>query len=108
MALAGSGLFLRAATKLETRRLTGIGAGRRATDVQKTITVDAAIEDVFEFWTSYDNFPRFISRVLDVQPSGRAFGVDPKSSLDADLARMKTLLETGRAARDAAQPDWRP
>ena len=32
-----------------------------------------------------------------------AFGVDPKSSLDADLARMKTLIETGRAPHDAAQ-----
>jgi uncharacterized membrane protein len=32
-----------------------------------------------------------------------AFGADPKTSLDADLARVKTLLETGRVARDAAQ-----
>jgi uncharacterized membrane protein len=33
-----------------------------------------------------------------------AFGVDPKTSLDTDLVRMKTLLETVRPARDAAQP----
>jgi uncharacterized membrane protein/osmotically-inducible protein OsmY len=33
----------------------------------------------------------------------KAFGVDPKSSLDADLARMKTLIETGRPPHDAAQ-----
>jgi uncharacterized membrane protein len=32
-----------------------------------------------------------------------AFGVDPKHSMDADLARMKTLIETGRAPHDAAQ-----
>ena len=32
-----------------------------------------------------------------------AFGVDPKHSLDADLARMKTLIETGHAPHDAAQ-----
>jgi uncharacterized membrane protein len=33
------------------------------------------------------------------------FGVDPKHSLDSDLVRMKTLIETGRLPHDAAQPD---
>lgn len=185
LAATGLGLLARAATNLESRRLTGIGARRRAVDVQKTITIDAPVEDVFEFWTAYENFPRFMSRVLEVRPSTRerqshwkvvgpagvpvefdaevsalvpnqafgwrtiegapvahaglvhfepagdrrtrvhirmsynppggwlghgvaaAFGVDPKSSLDADLVRAKTLLETGRTARDAAQPGVR-
>lgn len=182
LAATGVGLLARAATDLEMRRLVGIGAGRRAVDVQKSVTIDAPVEDVFAFWTSYESFPRFMSRVLDVrrgdrdglshwtvtgpagvpvqfdaeesvkirnerfgwrtiegsvvahsgvvrfEPAGggrtrvqvrmsynppggwlghevaAAFGVDPKSSLDADLARMKTLLETGRVPRDAAQP----
>jgi uncharacterized membrane protein len=34
-----------------------------------------------------------------------AFGVDPKRSLDADLARLKTLIETGRPPHDAARRD---
>jgi uncharacterized membrane protein/osmotically-inducible protein OsmY len=182
LTVTGLGLIARAATNLEARRLTGIGAGRRAVDVQKTINIDAPIEDVFRFWTAYENFPRFMSRVLEVRPGARegeshwtvagpagapvrfdaevttfvpnrafgwrtiegspvahaglvrfepagggqtrvhmrmsynppggwlghgiaaTFGVDPKHSLDADLARLKTLLETGRPARDAAQP----
>ncbi|HLY36931.1 MAG TPA: SRPBCC family protein [Candidatus Binatia bacterium] len=33
------------------------------------------------------------------------FGADPKSELDADLARMKTLIETGLPARDATRPE---
>ncbi|MCC6533654.1 MAG: SRPBCC family protein [Burkholderiales bacterium] len=32
------------------------------------------------------------------------FGVDPKSALDADLMRMKALLETGNPPHDAARP----
>ena len=181
LAAFGAALTARAATNLELRRLSGIGARRRSVDLQKTITIDAPVETVFKFWTAYENFPRFMSRVLDVRPGGgerqshwtvagpagvpvefdadvssfvpnqalawrtvegspvahaglvhfeptgdgrtrvhvrmsytppggwlghgvaAAFGVDPKSSLDADLARMKTLLETGRPARDAAQ-----
>jgi uncharacterized membrane protein len=33
-----------------------------------------------------------------------AFGADPKTQMDADLMRMKTMLETGEAPHDAAQP----
>jgi uncharacterized membrane protein len=182
LAASGVGLLARAATNLDVRRLTGVGARRRAVDVQKTIIVNAPVDEVFAFWMAYENFPRFMSRVLDVRPTSRerqshwtvtgpanvpvefdaeisallsnrllgwrtvkgspvahaglvrfdrldsgrtrlqihmsynppggwlghgvatAFGVDPKSSLDADLARLKTLIETGRPARDAAQP----
>lgn len=173
LAAAGMGLLARAATNMEARGLTGIGGRRRAVDVQKTITIDAPVDRVFAFWSDYSNFPRFLSRVLDVRPSSRegqshwtvagpagvpvefdtevstlvpnerlgwrtiagapvahaglirfeplgdnrtrvqinmsynrpggwighgvasAFGVDPKSSFDADLVRLKTLLETG-------------
>jgi uncharacterized membrane protein len=31
------------------------------------------------------------------------FGADPKSEMDADLLRMKTMIETGRPPHDAAQ-----
>lgn len=185
-ALFGAGLVARAATNLPTNRLFGVGARRRAVDIQKTIIVDASIEEVYAFWANYENFPRFMSRVLEVtsserrpmqshwnvtgpagtvvefdaeitralpnemiawktlpgspvahagivrfdpEPDGRTrahirmsynppagwfghgiatvFGVDPKSSMDADLARMKTLIETGRPPHDAAQPPER-
>lgn len=32
----------------------------------------------------------------------KAFGTDPKSEMDEDLARLKSLIETGRMPRDAA------
>jgi uncharacterized membrane protein len=31
------------------------------------------------------------------------FGADPKRSLDADLMRMKSMLESGKLPHDAAQ-----
>jgi uncharacterized membrane protein len=34
----------------------------------------------------------------------KLFGADPKSEMDADLARAKTLIETGNPPRDAARP----
>jgi len=183
-ALIGTGLLARAATNLPLSRVLGIGSRRRAVDVQKTITINASVGEVYAFWSMYENFPRFMSRVLDVRPSERhpwqshwkvagpggasvnfdaeitraipnhmiawktlpgspmahagivrfdaeaegrtrvhirmsynppagwlghgvaaAFGVDPKSSMEADLVRMKTLIETGHAPHDAARRD---
>lgn len=34
----------------------------------------------------------------------RFFGADPKSEMDADLLRLKTMIETGHAPHDAANP----
>jgi uncharacterized membrane protein len=180
--LAGTALVLRAATNLETSRLLGTGAGRRAIDLQKTVTINAPVSTVFDFWSNFENFPRFMTHVREVRSSrvdgqshwtiagpanvpiefdavvtrlvpneliawktvegatvahagiahfepdqtggtrvhirfsynppagaiGHAFamlmGDDPKSMMDDDLARMKTLIETGNPPRDAAQP----
>jgi uncharacterized membrane protein len=33
------------------------------------------------------------------------FGADPKSEMDADLMRMKSMIETGLPAHDAARKD---
>jgi len=176
----GSALAARGGTNLELKRLVGIGAGRRALDVQKTIHVNAPIEEVFSFWRDYMNFPKFMKNVREVRETARdgqshwvvngpggvpiefdtivtAFvpgeviawkttegspvahagivrfdptrnggtrvhirlsynppagaigaavawltGADPKTQLDEDMVRMKTFIETGRAARDAA------
>jgi uncharacterized membrane protein len=182
-AVLGVGLMARAAANVPLNRFTSIGSRRRAVDVQKTIIINASVGEVYAFWSSYENFPKFMSRVLEVasseqqptqshwtvagpagapvefdaeitravpnqmiawrtiegspvahagivrfdpEPDGgtrvhirmsynppagwlghgiaTAFGVDPKHSMDADLIRMKTLIETGRAPHDAAQP----
>ena len=34
----------------------------------------------------------------------KLFGADPKCEMDGDLVRMKTMIETGHAPHDAAQP----
>ena len=65
----------RAVTNLELKRLIGIGAGRWAVTIQKTVSVAAPIEEVFDFWSRYENFPRFMAHVRDVRrtPGGRAW-----------------------------------
>lgn len=67
---AGTMAMLRGITNLETRRLTGITAGRRAVDIQKTMRINAPLERVFSLWTNYENFPFFMSRVKEVRDIG--------------------------------------
>jgi uncharacterized membrane protein len=180
--VAGAGFVLRSATNLEAKRLIGVGAGRRAIDLKKTAHINAPVSRVFEFWSNFENFPRFMRNVREIRPTaierqshwtvagpggvpiefdatitecvpnrvlawktvegapvahagvvqfepegasgtrvqvrfsynppagaiGHAIAVllgdDPRRKMDEDLARMKTLIETGRPPHDAAQP----
>jgi uncharacterized membrane protein len=180
LGLAGGALVARAASNRKLSAVLGLGEARDGIVVQKTINVDAPVEEVFGFWTDYQNFPRFMRHVREVQvhedtshwvvagpagvpvqwnarleemvpnelikwcstrdsavrhegwvrfepnghggsritirlcyvPPGGAFGhavaalfgADPKSEMDSDLLRMKTIIETGRVPHDAAQP----
>jgi uncharacterized membrane protein/uncharacterized protein YwbE len=177
--LGGAALLARALTNQDFATLFGFAGPDEGIEVQKTIHVRAPVEKVFAFWSNYENFPHFMSKVRDVHvagnrshwvvrgPAGIAvewtsevvriepnaliawrstpdsevkhegevrfepenggtrvtvrmryvppagalghavaslFGADPKSEMDQDLMRMKTLIETGRAPHDAAQP----
>ncbi len=65
----GSALLARAAVNLPMKRLLGLGAGRRAIDLEKTIMVHAPIEEVFALFRDFRNFPRFMRHVRDVRVS---------------------------------------
>jgi uncharacterized membrane protein len=176
---AGLGLLARGLTNAEFDRLFGRNGCATPVSVEKTIKITASPDEVFRFWSDYQNFPRFMSHVREVRdlgdgkshwvvdgPAGtktywdaeitelipneticwktmgnhgvahsgsiqfapnqqggslvrlkmqympplgmignalaRVFGADPKTEVEQDLARMKTMIETGHPARDAA------
>jgi uncharacterized membrane protein len=180
IAAIGIGLLARGVTNLEMKRLVGLGAGRRAVEIQKAINVAAPIEDVYAFWKNLENFPSVMSNVQEVRDNGNGmshwvvagplgvpvewdavitrdvpnellawksvegasvesagivhfaqnedgttsvqvkfsynppggaighaiaalFGSDPKTEMDADLMRMKSMIETGIQPHDAAE-----
>lgn len=66
----GFGLFMRSATNLDMKSLLGVGRDRRPIKVRKTINIHAPVEEVFDFWTDYRNFPHFMANVREVWPAG--------------------------------------
>lgn len=176
-AACGALLLLRSTSNRPLREFAG-GRARRAIAVQKSITINAPVELVFEVLSNYENYPRLMRNVravarrdnghthwvvngpagvtvqwnavntqfipneliawrtlpgsmvshgglmrfepigwgtrvhirMSYHPPGGALGhavarlfhADPKSELDADLARVKTAIEMGRVPKDAA------
>jgi uncharacterized membrane protein len=43
---------------------------RRAVDIQKTLYIDAPVDQVYGFWSNYENFPLFMSHVREVENLG--------------------------------------
>lgn len=43
---------------------------RRTVDIQKTLFIEAPPEQVYQFWTDYENFPLFMSSVREVRDLG--------------------------------------
>jgi uncharacterized membrane protein len=66
----GLGLFARSAINTEIKDLVGASDDSHAIDIQKTIDIEAPVEQVFEFWTNYENFSRFMSNVVEVRDLG--------------------------------------
>jgi len=174
MFLLGSGLLARAATN---RDIASLARGE-GIPVQKTIRISRPVAEVFAYWRNLENFPMWMSHVLEVryiggdryhwkvegpagvpvewdaellnvvenremtwrsvegstvqntgrvrfeedgegtrvhvlikyQPPGgilghavaKVFGTDPASEMDDDLAKLKSLVETGQLQRGTA------
>jgi uncharacterized membrane protein len=43
---------------------------RRTVDIQKTLVIDAPVDQVYGFWTDYENFPLFMSNLREVRDLG--------------------------------------
>ena len=47
---------------------TGVTLERRRTvDIQKTLRIEAPVDQVYAFWRDYRNFPLFLSKVRQVE-----------------------------------------
>jgi hypothetical protein len=72
LTLTGLTLLTRALTNMELKRMLGVGAGRHAIGIQKSINLNAPVDRVFRLWANYQNFPYFMSIGSCLAPRVRA------------------------------------
>jgi uncharacterized membrane protein len=73
--LAGAALVARGAANAGARRLTGVGAGRRAVRVDRCVVIDAPPAQVYKFFSRWEQWPTVMRHVRDVRST--ALSGDP-------------------------------
>jgi uncharacterized membrane protein len=71
LAATGGSLLARHLLNLDLQQMAGSGAGAQMVNVQKSIEINASPETVFDVWSQYQNFPQFMSHVVEVRDLGR-------------------------------------
>ncbi len=66
----GTGMLVGNAGVKLTGRLASPLDRRRAVDIQKTLYIDAPVDQVYAFWSNYENFPLFMSHIREVEDLG--------------------------------------
>jgi uncharacterized membrane protein len=67
--LLGVAFLTRAASNMEFAQLIG-KRGSKVIDLQKTVHINAPVEEVYRFWQHLKDFPRIMSHVYGVEPIG--------------------------------------
>ena len=80
----------RALTNVDSKRLVGLDTDAQPLVVEKTITINAPVDEVFTYWSHPENFPQFMSHVREVR------------RIDAGLYRWKVGGPAGLVVEWAA------
>jgi len=66
LSTAGLVLTARGVTNLDTRSMLGLGTSENGIKVQKAINIFAPINEVYQFWHNFENFPLFMNHVKEI------------------------------------------
>jgi uncharacterized membrane protein len=70
LSTAGLVLTARGMTNLDTRSLLGLSSGENGIRVNKAINIFAPIDEVYQFWHNFENFPLFMNHVKEISTQG--------------------------------------
>ncbi|HET6823307.1 MAG TPA: SRPBCC family protein [Anaerolineales bacterium] len=70
LSTAGLVLTARGVTNLDTRSLLGLSGGENGIRVNKAINIFAPIDEVYQFWHNFENFPLFMNHVKEITTQG--------------------------------------
>ena len=67
LSLVGVSLLARAASNVPARRLVALGSSGRAITVEETLQVSAPVDRVWDLWSNFESFPRFMAHLREVR-----------------------------------------
>ena len=70
LSLSGLGLAARGVANLDMGRLLGLSERRDAININKAININAPVENLYRFWSNFENFPRFMEHIREVKDMG--------------------------------------
>jgi uncharacterized membrane protein len=70
LSTAGMVLTARGLTNLDTRSILGLSSGENGIRVNKAINIFAPIDEVYQFWRNFENFPLFMNHVKEITTQG--------------------------------------
>jgi uncharacterized membrane protein len=70
LSLTGIGTAFRVATNMPITKIVGMSDKSRVIDINKSIEVDVPIEQAYELWSNFENFPKFMTHVQEVKDLG--------------------------------------
>ncbi len=119
--LSGVTLVARSISNVPLRRLVGLGVGPAAVDIAKDLHVNASVDEVFDFWRAFENFPRFMTHVKEVRPVGGGryrwkvegplgirLGWEAELTEEAPKRRIAWRSVDGAAVKNAGAVDFEP
>lgn len=119
--LAGLAVLARALSNQPLRGLAGGKAAGPTIDFEKSVHIDAQPDEVYDLWSNYENFPRFMSHVVQVRdlgrrrshwvvrgPAGAAFEWDSKLIEQSRPRRLAWRSEAGAQIPNSGSVHFEP
>lgn len=70
LSVAGLSLAARGVANIDVRNLVGLGTARDVINVNKAININAAVNEVYQFWQNFENLPKFMQHLKEVRDIG--------------------------------------
>ncbi|KQQ96990.1 SRPBCC family protein [Massilia sp. Leaf139] len=119
--LAGLALAARGGESSSGLASSLFGGRARPIDLEKTIRIDASPSEVYEMWNNYENFPRFMSHVVEVRdighrrshwvvqgPAGSQFEFDSVLTEQTKNRRLAWRSEPGAQIPNSGSVEFEP
>lgn len=103
----GLALAVKALASRDTRRELGRAARGEPIELEQSVQIAASPEEVFDVWSRYENFPRFMSMVEEVRPLGgdrSHWVVKGPAGVRIEWDSVLTEHERGRALAWRSEP----